>query len=153
MERIVRVLGPWLALTWAILGTGAWAFNGVQAVTSDTEPSFDALLFALALTMTGVTLGITFSVVAGLLWSGRHPEDGTAEDQALWMLPMGWGLLGLMTAPLFDGSPLSTMDWVVLAAGSLASGFILGTVPRVRLRRVPSTASDPAGPTFTASRQ
>jgi hypothetical protein len=132
------MLAPWLALTWGILGAGAWAFNGVRAVTSDAEPSLDALLFALALTVTGVTVGITFSVVVGLIGRGRHPDNATAEEQSLWMLPMGVGLLGLVTAPLFDGSPLSTMDWVLLAAGALAGGFVLGTVPRVRPRRVPA---------------
>lgn len=102
--------------------------------------------------MTGVTVGIAFRLVAGLLWSGRYLDNATADEQTVWMLPMGVGLLGLVTAPVFDGSPLSTMDCVLLGAGSLASGFVLGTVPGVRLRRAPSTASDPAGQSFTASR-
>ena len=152
MEPIVRMLAPWLALTWGILGTGAWAFNGVRAVTSDAEPSLDALLFALALTVTGVTVGITFSVVVGLIGRGRHPDNASAEEQLLWLLPMGVGLLGLVTGPLFDGSPLSTMDWVSLAAGALAGGFVLGIAPRVRPRRLPSTASDLAGPPLTGRR-
>ena len=146
------MLGPWAALTWGIVGTGAWAFNGVRAVTSDAEPSLDVLLFPLALTVTGVTLGITFSVVAGLIGRGRHPDNATAEEQSLWMLPMGVGFLGIVTAPLFDGSPLSTLDWVLLTAGALTGGFLLGTVPRVGLSRLPSRASDLAGPTLTGRR-
>lgn len=39
MERITRKLEPWLALTWGTLGAGVWAFNAVDAVTSDAEPS------------------------------------------------------------------------------------------------------------------
>ena len=118
MERTTRMLALWGALAWGILGTVVWASNGVDAVISDAEPSLDALLFALALTMTGVTIGITFGVVAGLIRRGRHPDNTTAEGQLSWMLPMGVGLLGLVTTPLFDGSPLSTMDWVLLAAGA-----------------------------------
>lgn len=146
MERTTRMLGLWGALAWGILGTGVWASNGVHAVISDAEPSLDALLFALALTMTGVTIGITFGVVAGLIRQGRHPDNTTAEGQLSWMPPMGVGLLGLVTTPLFNGSPLSTMDWVLLAAGALTGGFIVGIAPRMRPRRLPSTESAVAGP-------
>ena len=152
MEPIVRMLGPWAALTWGILGSLVWAFNVVGAVTGDSEPSLDGLLIALALTVTGVTIGITFGVIAGLIGRRRRPDNATAEEQSSWMLPMGVGLLGLVTAPLFDGSPLSTMDWVLLAAGALTGGFVLGTVPRVGLSRLPSTASDLAGPPVTGRR-
>lgn len=152
MERITQRLGLWAALAWGILGTGVWASNGVHGVISDAEPSLDALLFALALTVTGVTIGITFSVVVRLIGRGRHPDNATAEEQLLWMLPMGVGLLGLVTSPIFDGSPLSTMEWVLLAAGALAGGFVLGIAPRVRRGRLPSTASDLAGRPLTGRR-
>ena len=149
MESIVRTLGPWLALTWGILGTGVWAFNGVRAATSDAEPSVDVLLFALALTVTGVTLGITFSVVAGLIGGRRHPAKATVEKQSLWMVPMGVGLLGIVTAPLFDGSRLSTLEWVLLTAGALTGGFLLGIVPKVGPSHLASGASGPGGPTLS----
>lgn len=152
MEPIVRMLEPWIALAWGVLGTLVWAFNVVGAVASDPAPSLDAVLIVLALTVTGVTVGITVRVVAELIVRGRHLDGATGEEQSLWMLPMGVGLLGLVTTPVFGGSPLSTMEWVVLGGGALAGGFILGTVPRVGPRRPPPTATSLAGPPLTGRR-
>ena len=101
MESIARMLGRWLALTWGILGTGAWAFNGVSAVTSDAEPSLDVLLFALALTVTGVTLGITFSVVAGLIWSGASSRQRDGGGAVVMDAPDGRWFAGVG-----DGAPI-----------------------------------------------
>lgn len=147
MERITRKLEPWLALTWGTLGAGVWAFNAVDAVTSDAEPSLDAVLVALALTVTGVIIGITLHVVIGLLWSERFPATATYV-RAPWMLLMGLGLLGLVAVPLFS-STLTTIDWVLLVGGSLTSGFILGTVLAAPTRRLEGTESTPLSPSRT----
>ena len=150
MTSIDRSNVPWVGLTWGILATAAWAFNAVIAVTIGSAPSMDVLLVALSLTMTGMSIGVTVNVIVGLIRSRRPPrrDDMAADEAALWGLPMGAALLGFAVWPLLE--PLNAViDWVLLVVGTLAGGFVIGTVAGARLRRYISTAARPGGPPVT----
>lgn len=141
MESTDRSLGPWVAVLWGGLAAVAWVSNGISAVTSDAGPSLDALVFALALAMAGLSIGIAVNVFFALGRWGRYSRGAVSDDPALWLLPMGIGMLGLAMEPVFDGSVSSLIAWVWLAGCSLASGFTLGVAPEVRIHRYRFTAT------------
>lgn len=116
----------WLIVAWSLIAAAAWAFNASIALDAD-EVSAKGVAVVGALTLVGLALGIALTAAISA-WRAARPgarQGILADAQTSWFIPMGIGIVGLTATSAF-GETIGTMDWILLALGSVAGGFIMG---------------------------
>lgn len=126
MPRDARSPHARLLLLTASLAAVAWASQAVRVLVADREPSVRALVVCVATVLLGFALGRIMWVLTAASRAARQPSvavDPTVSGGSFVFLALA--LIGLGATPLTAAS-ITTVDWVLMVAGALAGGLLLG---------------------------
>lgn len=136
MPRDARSPQARLLLLVATLAAVVWASQAVRVLVADREPSVRALVACVATVLLGFALGGLVWVLSAPVRVARPPAAASDVHELRGSLVfLALALIGLGATPLTAAST-TTVEWVLMVAGALVGGLLLGVAHAAGDRRV-----------------